>query len=74
MGKAVYQGSADLNSLNRPIPNFEQITAVLTSCYRPTFTTIALKGSLAKYGEAAVLLFASIFFTFCHNPLLKGAG
>jgi hypothetical protein len=34
--------------------NFEQTTVVLTSCYKPTFITIAARGSSAQYGEVAV--------------------
>jgi hypothetical protein len=66
MGKADFRGSADKKPLDRSISNFEHITAVLTSCYKPIFITIAPRGSSAQYGEVAHFLFASCFFTSCH--------
>jgi hypothetical protein len=76
MGKAAFQGSADSKPLDRSTPNFEQMTTVLTSCYKPTFITFAPRGSSAQYGEVAHFLFASFFFFFtsCHDPPPERAG
>jgi hypothetical protein len=68
MGKADLRGSADWKPLDRSIPNFELITAILTSCYKPTFITIAPRGSSAQYGEIVQILFTSIFH-FLSRPV-----
>jgi hypothetical protein len=72
MGMADFQGSADCKPLDRSTPTFESITAVLTSCYIPTFITFAPKGSSAQYGEVAHNLFAS-FISLLVTSLLRNA-
>jgi hypothetical protein len=59
--KAGFQGPADSKPLNRSIPNFEQITTVLISCYEPTFTTITTRASSTQYGEVADLIGEKFF-------------
>jgi hypothetical protein len=67
-GKGRFSRVRRLKTLDRSIPNFEQITTVLTSCYKPTFITIAPRSSSAQYGEVAqIFLFAS-FFHFLSRP------
>jgi hypothetical protein len=63
MGKADFPGSADPKSLDRSTPNFEQMTTVLSSCYKPTFITIAPRGSSAQYGEVAQILQPQFFIS-----------
>jgi hypothetical protein len=75
MGKADFRESADRKPLVRLLPKFEQITTALTSCYKPTFITIAPRSSSAQHGEVAVF-FSSQFlsFTSCHDPSPERAG
>jgi hypothetical protein len=72
--KAVFEGLPTENPLTDLIPNFEKIIAVLISCYKPTFITIAPRGSSAQYGEVAHFLVYQFFFTSCHDPPPERAG
>jgi hypothetical protein len=74
VGKADFRGSTDSKPLDRSTPNFEHMTVVLTSCYKPTFITIAPRGSSAQYGEVAVFCLPVLFFTSCHDPPPERAG
>jgi hypothetical protein len=72
--RPIFEGPPTENPLDPLIPNFEKIATVPTSCYKPTFMTIAPRGSSAQYGEVAHFLLASFFFTSCHVPSLECAG
>jgi hypothetical protein len=52
-----FEGPSTTKPLDRSTPNFEKITTVLSSCYKPCFITIASRGSSAQYGEVAVASF-----------------
>jgi hypothetical protein len=74
MGKGDFRGSADWKPLDRSTPNFEPITTVLTSCYKPTFITIAPRGSSAQYGEVAHFSVPQFFFfSLLVTTLLRNA-
>jgi hypothetical protein len=71
-GKGRFSSFRRLKPLDRSIRNFEKITTVLTSCYKPAFITIAPRGSSAQYGEVAKISFAS-FFSLLVTSVLRNA-
>jgi hypothetical protein len=72
MGKPFFKRPPTEN-LNRSISNFELITTVLTSCYKPTFITLALRGFSAQYSEVAGFCLPVFFFSLLVTTLLRNA-
>jgi hypothetical protein len=71
--RPIFEGPR-LKTFDQSIPNYEQITIVLISWYKPTFITFASKGSSAQYGEVAIFLFDRFFSTSCRDPPPERAG
>jgi hypothetical protein len=73
--RSIFEGPPSEKPFVQSIPNFDKITNVLTSCYKPTLITIAPRGSSAQYGDCSLFVYQFFyFFNFLSRPSPESVG